>query len=130
MARKKNIIQAGSVDEYIGRQPEPFQESLREIRAIIQSEIPAAEERISYQIPCFKYLYMLVGFGVTKNACSLYTMNPDLVAKMKDELKGVKYSGATIHFPPGEPLPEMLIRKIVRTRVKENEEKAKSSGKK
>jgi len=113
-----------NIDEYIAMQPEDFQPTLHQLRSIIRSLAPQATESISYQVPCFKHYYMLVGIGVNKNFSSLYTMSPLLVKKMKDDLKGIKLSGATIHFPPGEPLPVPLIEKIVRARMQENEIKA------
>jgi uncharacterized protein YdhG (YjbR/CyaY superfamily) len=35
-----------------------------------------------------------------------------------------------VHFPPDQPLPEELIRTIVRARVRENRERAAAKGKK
>jgi uncharacterized protein YdhG (YjbR/CyaY superfamily) len=96
------------------------------MREIILSVVPQAEESISYQIPCFKYLYMLVGVGTNKNSCSFYTMSPPLVKQLKDELKDIKTSGATLHFAPNKPLPEELITKIVKARIKQNESLAMS----
>lgn len=116
-----------SVDEYVTAQDPAFQPTLEELRAIIRAEVPEAEERIAYQVPAYKLHYMLVSFGVTKTACSFYTQSPGLVRRMKEELKGQRVSGATLHFPPGEPLPEELIRKIVRARVQENEERAEKN---
>ena len=46
-------------------------------------------------------------------------MSPPLMEAMAQELKGVKVSGATIHFTPEKPLPKDLIQRIVRERVKE-----------
>lgn len=115
--------QPATVDEYIAVQQPEFQQTLCDLRAIIRAEAPDAEERIAYRIPAYKLHYMLVSFGVTRKACSFYTQSPDLVARMQDELQGQQVSGATIHFPPGEPLPETLIRTIVRARIRENEER-------
>lgn len=115
-----------NIDEYIAMQPEAFQSTLHQLRSIVKALAPNATESISYQVPCFKHHYMLVGIGVNKNFSSLYTMSPSLVKKMKEELKGVKLSGATIHFPPGVPLPVAVIEKIVRARIQENEIKAMS----
>ncbi len=114
-----------TISVYIALQPEQYHQGLEQLRSIIKSELPRAEELISYQIPSFKLHYMLVGFGVKKDAISLYTMNPDLVKSMKDELKalGIKNSGSTLHFKPGSPLPEEIIRKIVHIRKEENEMK-------
>ncbi|CAN5158398.1 DUF1801 domain-containing protein [soil metagenome] len=120
MSRSNTHIPANT-DEYIAMQPEEFQPVLKHLRSVILSVAPQATESISYQVPCFKYLYMLVGIGVNKNYCSLYTMSPPLAKELKKEIKGLKVSGATIHFPPGEPLPVELIKRIVATRMKQNE---------
>lgn len=115
-----------SVAEYIALQPEPFRSTLEEIRSIVYAIVPEATEAISYQVPCFKYLYHLVGIGVTQKHCSLYLMSTALAASLEKE--GLEFSGtkATVHFSPYEPLPVALIKKIVRARVKENEERAKA----
>lgn len=114
----------GDVDADIAAQAEPFWQTLNALRSLVREEVPEAEELISYGIPCFKHHTMLVGIGVTKRDCSFYTMNPDLVKRMRDDLRGIKHAGATLRFPPGEPLPEALLRRIIRIRVRENEEKA------
>lgn len=119
-----NDTESKSIDEYITMQPETFRPALYELRAIIKSVAPQAEELISYQVPAFKWHYMLVGFGVNKKFCSLYPMSTSINKKMADELKGVKISGTTLHFTPDEPLPVELIKKIVVTRMQENEAKA------
>ena len=118
---KYNIVQVNTTDEYIALQPRQFRAGLNELRAIILSVVPQAVESISYQVPCFKYHYMLVGIGVNKSAVSFYTMSPPLVKQLKEELKGVKTSGATLHFPPLKPLPVALIKKIVQLRAQQNE---------
>ena len=73
------------MDEYVTAQAVAFRETLERLRAIIQSEAPEAEELIAYQVPCFKDRYLLVSFGVTKKACSFFTMSPELVAKDERE---------------------------------------------
>ncbi len=108
-------------DEFIARCAEPFRQTLEEMRGIIRSVLPGAEEKISYQAPCFRYNNaFVVGLNTTQKFCSLLVMSPPLVKKIADELTGVKVSGATLHFPPGQPLPEELIRKVVLARVAEN----------
>ena len=119
-----NTIPPKNIDEYIAIQPQAFQQTLQEMRSIIHAVVPDAEEMISYRIPSFKYLYMLVGFGVSKDYCSFYTMSSTLTKKIKEALKGVNVSGSTLHFKPGEKLPVALIKKIVQIRLKENKERA------
>lgn len=122
----------GSVlfNTYLDKQDEQFKPVLIELRKLILSIMPDVEETFSYLVHCFKHIYMLVGIGVTKEFCSLYTMSPSLVKSMKDELKGYKISGATIHFKPGGPLPAAMITKIVLARAKQNELLALSRKKK
>jgi uncharacterized protein YdhG (YjbR/CyaY superfamily) len=46
-------------------------------------------------------------------------MSPVLMEAMAGELKGVKASGATIHFTSENPLPRELVERIVRERMAE-----------
>jgi len=113
-----------NIDDYILMQPETFQTTLEELRAIVKMVVPKAEECISYQVPSFKHHYMLVGIGANKKYCSLYTMSSTLTRELKSELKGITVSGMTLHFLPGSKLPVTLIKKIVKMRAKENETRA------
>jgi uncharacterized protein YdhG (YjbR/CyaY superfamily) len=117
-----------TVQEYIAKQPQPFRDKLEELRGVILSVAPDATESVSYKVPCFRYLYWLVGIGVTKKCCSLYIMSTALTKKLKDE--GVEMAGSTIHFPPDKPLPAALIKRIVKDRMRENEARAMAKLKK
>ena len=111
------------MDEYIALQPDEAKVLLTKMRQIIKSAAPEAEETISYKMPAFRYKGMLVYFAGFKNHCSLFAANSQLTAAMEDELKKYKTSKGTIQFQFGEPLPEGLIKKIVKARVKQNLEK-------
>ena len=116
-AKSKSV----SFDQYVATQGAEFRPYLVKLRKLIKSIVPDAEETFSYQAHCFKHIYMLVGIGANKNSCSLYTMSPGLVKKMKSDLSEYQVSGATLHFNPTEPLPTALITKIVLARKNENE---------
>lgn len=116
-------------NDYLLTQPAEFRPYLTELRNLIKSITPNAEEMFSYQVHCFKQIYMLVGIGSTKEYCSLYTMSSKLVKQIKDELKGYKISGMTLHFNPEEPLPVDIITRIVLLRLQENEAIAMGKGK-
>ena len=62
----KNYL-AKNVDEYIAHTPKEAQSKLREIRAVIKSSVPKAEEGISWGIPFYKYHSLLSGFAAFKN---------------------------------------------------------------
>ena len=122
---KINPTTSKDVDNYIMAHQEPFLSCLQQLRAIIQSAAPKAEEMISYGVPSFKYHYMLVGIGANKKACSFFVMSSTLLKEIAEDLKGYKCNTGTIYFNPEDKLPVALIKKIVKLRLKENEERAK-----
>ena len=107
--------------DFLLRQEAQFKACLTQLHTLIKTIVPHSEETLSYKIHCFKYIYMLVGIGATRQYCSLYTMSSKLVKQIKDELNGCKISGTTLHFSPNEPLPVDIITRIVLARVQENE---------
>jgi len=112
-----------TVDEYLARLPEPARSTLKHIRAVINSVVPKeATEVISYRIPMFNYRGMLVGYAAFAKHCSLFPTGSGVIEKFAKELKGYQTSRGTIQFPPDKPLPDALIKKIVKERVKENRE--------
>lgn len=114
---------ATTVDEYLAGTPEPARSTLKHIRAVIRSVVPKeATEVISYRIPMFKYNGMLVGYAAFKNHCSLFPTGSGVIEKFAKELKGYSTSRGTIQFPSDKPLPDALVKKIVKARVAENKE--------
>jgi len=112
-----------TVDEYLVDIPEPARSTLKHIRAVIQSVVPAeTTEVISYGIPMFKYRGMLVGYAAFKKDCSLFPTGSGVLDRFEKELRGFRSSKGTIHFPSDKPLPDALVKKIVKARVKENRE--------
>jgi uncharacterized protein YdhG (YjbR/CyaY superfamily) len=112
-----------TVDEYLAGIPEPACSTLKHIRAVIRSVVPKeTTEVISYGIPMFKYDGMLVGYAAFKNHCSLFPTGSGVLDQFKKELKGHRTSKGTIHFPSDKPLPDTLVKKIVKARVKENKD--------
>ena len=108
-------------NDYLLNQEEQLRPCLNQLHALIKSIVPQAEETFSYKVHCFKYIYMLVGIGTTKQYCSLYTMSSKLIKQVKNELEGCNISGTTLHFNPDDPLPVDIITRIVLGRVQENE---------
>ena len=113
------MSKASTVDEYLTNLPQDEREELQRIRDIIFSTIPESKERIAYKICVFSINKDLVGFASQKNHLSFYVMSPQLVDKMKNDLKDFQISGATIHFKPLKPLSKSLIQKIIKARKKE-----------
>jgi len=111
-----------NVDEYVAVQPKKVQGILNKLRAAIKSAAPKAEEVISYQMPAYKYNGMLVFFAAWQSHIGLYPAGR--LMAFEKELAGYERSKGTIKFPLDKPIPYNLITRIVKFRVKENEEKA------
>jgi uncharacterized protein YdhG (YjbR/CyaY superfamily) len=119
----KSGAAAKSVDEYLASTPEPARTTLKHIRAVIKSVVPKdTTEVISYRIPMFKYKGMLVGYAAFAKHCSLFPTGSGVIEKFAKDLKSYRTSRGTIQFPSDKPLPDALLKKIVKQRVKENRE--------
>jgi uncharacterized protein YdhG (YjbR/CyaY superfamily) len=114
---------AKTVDEYLERVPEPARSTLNKVRAVIRSVAPTeATEGISYGIPTFKYKGMLTSFAAFSDHCSLFPGAGPTI-EFKNELKNFQTSKGTIRFASDKPLPAVLLKKLVKARIAENERK-------
>jgi uncharacterized protein YdhG (YjbR/CyaY superfamily) len=107
------------VDDYLaGVASDDARAALSALRAIIRDEAPDAEETISYGIPTYKLNGYLASFAAFKRHCSFFPGHT--VRDFTDALKEYKTSKGTIQFPPNKPLPESLVRAMIRARMDEN----------
>jgi uncharacterized protein YdhG (YjbR/CyaY superfamily) len=113
-----------SVDEYLAGVPEPARSTLSKIRAAIRSAAPAkATETISYGMPAFRYdKGVLVWYAAFSNHCSLFPTGAVIEAVRKD-LKGFRTSKGTLQFPTNKPLPAALVKRMVKARITQIENK-------
>ena len=115
-----------AVDEYLARVPEPARTTLNKIRAIIRSVVPPeTTEALSYGMPAFKYKGPLFGYAAFSNHCSLFPMGASVITAFQQELKGFETSKGTIRFPVERPPSAALIKKLVKARIAQNEQKKK-----
>ena len=109
------------VDEYIAAAPEATRAKLTQLRKIIKTTAPQAEEIISYHMPYYKDHGHLVGFAAYKDHVSLFGAFPK---QLESELKPYKTGKGSVQFPLDKPLPKALIEKIVKAHVQMNETRA------
>lgn len=115
------------VDEYLAQVSEAARKTFFELRDAILAAAPAeATETISYKIPAIKYNGIVVWYGAFSKHCSLFP-GASVAAAFEKELKGYSTSKGTIQFPLGKPIPKALVKKIVKARVKEKEDKERRS---
>lgn len=114
-----------SIDQYIASQPKETAIILEKIRKTIQDCIPEATETISYQMPAFKYLGMLVYFAGYKNHIGFYAL-PSGNNSFQLALSQYKTGKGSVQFPLNKVIPYDLIKKIVIFRAEENRVKMDS----
>lgn len=120
---------AKTVEDYLSRVGEPARTTLNKMRALIRAAAPAeAAEAISYGVPMFKYKGVLLGVGAFKDHCSLFLATSSIAPEIWEELKTYDTSKGTIRFAVDKPLPAALVRRIVKARVAQNEQRGLGSG--
>ena len=129
---EKTKVVPETVDQYIAAFPADVKKRMQQLRKTIKAGAPNADELISYQMPGYKYFGMLVYFAAYKNHIGFYPGAGGLLEFYK-ELSSFKSAKGSVQFPHDEPIPYDIISKIVKFRVKQNEEKfslKKSNGRK
>lgn len=114
---------AKNIDEYLAAVPAEARAALEKLRKTIRAAAPQATEGIGYGMPIFRHLGMLVGFAAFKNHCSFFPMSASLIAAHPRELAQFETSKGTIRFTAAKPVPAALVKKFVRARIQENEER-------
>lgn len=116
------------VDGYIAGFPVDVQERLKQVRAAVQEAAPQAEETIKYAMPAYVLHGNLVFFAAFTNHIGFYAL-PSGHEQFQKELARYKSGKGSVQFPFDEPLPVKLISRIVKFRIRENEDLAKAKAK-
>lgn len=115
---------ANSVEEFLVALPEEQRAALEQLRGVIRAAVPEATEGINYGVPAFKlHGRPLVSYGAGKAHCSFYVQSPQVMEAHAEELAGFRTSKGTVTFTLDAPIPADLVRRLVRARVAENEER-------
>ena len=108
------------VDEYIAGCPEPVQERLRQVRAVILGAAPEAAEGLAYGMPTYRSTgtkgRSLVHFAAMTRHLGFYP-GSEGVAAFAGRLSAYKTSKGAIQFPWKAPIPYDLIADITRHRA-------------
>jgi uncharacterized protein YdhG (YjbR/CyaY superfamily) len=116
---------ADEVENYLAKVPAEPRATLEKLRKTIRAAAPKAIEVISYGIPTFKLNgRMLVSYAAFKEHCSFFPGASPIKAH-EAELKSYETSKGTIRFVTSNPLPATLVKKLVKTRIEENEAQKK-----
>ncbi len=106
-----------TIAEYIRAAPREGQPHLRRLYAILKSVAPKAEEAMKWGTPFFVEPRFLFAFSAHKAHLNFTPLAAGLKPFRKELAKHRTTSGM-LQVPYTEPLPEALIRKIAKHRVK------------
>ncbi|MBO0721914.1 MAG: DUF1801 domain-containing protein [Blastocatellia bacterium] len=115
-----------SIDEYIASCSPEVRPILERIRALVKKAAPDATERISYRMPTFTTKEgNLVHFAAFKEHIGLYPPVRGDAALLNDL---ARYAGpkGNLRFPLAQRIPYGLITRIVKSRLRENRERAEA----
>jgi uncharacterized protein YdhG (YjbR/CyaY superfamily) len=109
-----------NIDEYLAELDEPSRTTLQKLRQAILTEIPDAEQCISYGMPAFRLEgKVIAGFAAFKNHLAYLPHSGSTFAALSDDLAGYTFTSGSLHFPIDKPLPKALVKKLIATRLKQ-----------
>jgi uncharacterized protein YdhG (YjbR/CyaY superfamily) len=105
-------------NEYLRTLSADKRTALQKLRKAIKAAAPNAEECISYQLPAFRLRgKFLVAYGAAANHCAFYPGS--VITGLQRDLRNYDTSKGTIRFQAEKPLPDTLVRKLVKLRMAE-----------
>jgi uncharacterized protein YdhG (YjbR/CyaY superfamily) len=114
MARKR----PATIAEYVDAAPPEGRAHLRRLHAILEEVAPEAEQVLKWGTPFFVEPRFLFAFSAHKAHLDFTPMAAGL-APFRKELAAHKTTANLLQVPYGEPLPEGLIRRIAKRRLRD-----------
>ena len=108
------------IDTYLATVPDGHRRALERLRTIVRKAYPDAEEGTYYNLPAFTLNgKAFIAFRSARLHCALHPLSGTVVEGLADRLAGFETSKGTIRFTPEKPLPESIIRAVLKRRAGE-----------
>jgi uncharacterized protein YdhG (YjbR/CyaY superfamily) len=108
----------GELTEYLASLSPADGEAMAHVRDVALEVCPEAEEGRSYGMAALRFRGKpLLGFIAAKAHLSVFPFSPEAVAAVAADLEGFSLSKGTIRFAADRPLPDDVVRELVRVRV-------------
>ncbi len=104
-------VKPQTVEEYIEAQDDAVKPYLHEMRQILRTALPDAQEKISWSMPTYWKGQNILHFAASKKHLGLYP-GDEATRLFAEKLAGFDVSKGTIRFPYTKPLPKELIAEI------------------
>jgi uncharacterized protein YdhG (YjbR/CyaY superfamily) len=109
-----------AVDDYFDGLDASSRAAFEHIRNLATEVAPEVDEGTSYGMAALTYKQKpLLGFRAAKQHLSIFPFSPQAIDAVRDRLKGFELSKGTVRFTVTEPLPDDVVRDIVRNRMEE-----------
>ena len=106
-----------TIADYIRAAPPEGQPHLRRLYAILKSVAPDADEAIKWGVPFFVEPRFLFAFSAHKAHCG-FAPSAGALEAFRKELEKHKTTKNFLQIPYDKPLPEALVRKIAKYRLR------------
>lgn len=118
--QQNRVVSAEEIDQYLDALEEPKRATLARLRQTILDILPEADQGISYGVPAFKVRgKTIAGFAAFKNHLSYLPHSGSVFPQLKDELTGYSTSSGALRFSIDEPLPALLVEKLITVRLRQ-----------
>ena len=113
-------VSAEEVDEYLRGVEEPKRTTLEALRRTILEIVPDAEQVISYRVPAFRVGgATIAGFAAFRRHLSYLPFSGSVLSRLADELAGYTTTKSALHFPVDQPLPKVIVERLIAVRLDE-----------
>jgi uncharacterized protein YdhG (YjbR/CyaY superfamily) len=121
------MTKLGIVDTKLDSLPEPQRSVMLKMASTIRDLIPGATECISYNLPSFEVEGgVICGIEGYKKHNSYFPFSGSVLTHLSGELVNYDMTKGSLHFPLDKVLPKGILRKLIRVRLDQIEEKSRN----
>jgi uncharacterized protein YdhG (YjbR/CyaY superfamily) len=109
-----------AVDDYFNSLDASTRAAFEHIGDLVMEIVPEAEQGTSYGMAALRYNQKpLLAFRAARQHLSIFPFSSRVVDAVRDQLTAFELSKGTIRFTAASPLPDKVVRDIVRYRIQE-----------